>query len=212
MNLKPLPLIILGYIVDIVVTLIAIVAVAFLVRYFLIQPFVVDGNSMEPNYHSNQYILINKITYQIHSPGHDDVIVFRYPKNTSVFFIKRIIGLPGDDVKISGGHVYINSQLQSESYLPSGVQTLIDDSPDKTFEQVIPQNQYFVLGDNRTESSDSREWGMLPKSDIVGKYWVTIYTPASTQTTPQSYLQNNLANYRPLDRFLLKYKKAAIFA
>ena len=154
--------------------LIRIIIVAFILmvafRIFVAEPFVVSGSSMVPNFHNKEYLVVDKISYRFNEPERGDVIVFRYPKDTSQYFIKRIIGLPGEKVAIENGKVKVyNSQhpdgsIVNEAYLPSN---------DITFgkEDVVSlgDSEYFVLGDNRLASSDSRVWGILPKHDIVGK-------------------------------------------
>ncbi len=154
--------------------LVRIVIVAFILmvgfRVFVAEPFVVSGSSMVPNFHDHEYLVVDKISYRFNEPTRGDVIVFHYPKDTSQYFIKRIIGLPGEKVAIENGKVKIfNSEhpegsIISEAYLPSN---------DITFgkDEIVSlgDNEYFVLGDNRLASSDSRVWGILPKHDIVGK-------------------------------------------
>jgi signal peptidase I len=154
--------------------LIRIIIIAFIImvafRVFVAEPFVVSGSSMVPNFHDKEYLVVDKLSYRFDEPKRGDVIVFHYPKDTSQYFIKRIIGLPGEKVAIENGKVKIyNSQhpggsIIKEAYLPSN---------DVTFgkEGIVSlgDSEYFVLGDNRLASSDSRVWGILPKHDIVGK-------------------------------------------
>lgn len=154
--------------------LVRIVIVAFILmvgfRVFVAEPFVVSGSSMVPNFHDHEYLVVDKISYRFNEPTRGDVIVFHYPKDTSQYFIKRIIGLPGEKVAIENGKVKIfnsdhpEGSIISEAYLPSN---------DITFgkDEIVSlgDNEYFVLGDNRLASSDSRVWGILPKHDIVGK-------------------------------------------
>ncbi len=145
------------------------------VRYFLVQPFLVDGSSMEPNFHSGDYILINEISYRFKEPQRGDIIVFHYPGNESTYFIKRIIGLPNEKVEIKDGKVTVfNTQnpgglLINESYLPADIKT----TGDKTV--TLSSDQYYVLGDNRDASFDSRSWGPLKRSEIVGSVWVRLW-------------------------------------
>lgn len=149
------------------VVLIAVVTV-FLIRNFLIQPFLVSGASMEPNFGSGNYLIIDEITYRFREPARGEVVVFRYPGNPSTFYIKRIIGLPGEKVEIRDGTVYIaNSDNPEgfalrENYLPSGLST----SGSASME--LYDGDYFVLGDNRNFSFDSRTWGKLPRENIIG--------------------------------------------
>ena len=145
------------------------------IRFFLIQPFIVSGNSMEPNYSHGDYLVIDEISYRFAEPRRGDVVVLRYPQDPSQFFIKRIVGLPGERVMISGGRVRVvpvNSQAPvtlDEDYLPPGTDTKGEQS------LLLGKGQYFVLGDNRSASSDSRSWGVLPYKDIIGKTWVRVF-------------------------------------
>jgi signal peptidase I len=130
--------------------------------------FCIDGSSMEPNLHDGQYIIINKLIYQLREPSRGDVVVFQYPNDPSRDFIKRIIGLPGDDVRIERGRLTINSYPVEEPYVAqlgsySGTWKM---GPD----------EFFVLGDNRNNSSDSHNWGILPRDNLIGRAWV-IYWP-----------------------------------
>jgi signal peptidase I len=143
------------------------------IRYFLIQPFYVKGASMEPNFLDNQYLIIDEISYRFREPERGEIIVFRYPKDESQFFIKRVIGLPGDTVTITGGKVYVQKKgttssalLDESAYLAADVQTLPQVLPDKV---TVGDDEYFVLGDNRAASYDSRYFGFVPKKDLVGR-------------------------------------------
>ncbi|HLD18105.1 MAG TPA: signal peptidase I [Patescibacteria group bacterium] len=142
------------------------------IRYFLIQPFYVKGASMEPEFQDGEYLIINEIEYRLQNPERGDVIVFRYPPDPSEFFIKRVIGLPGEKVEIAEGIVRIynedhpNGVILNEPYLGSGVRT-----PGRKTVQV-GEGEYFVLGDNREASLDSRAFGSVPRSDLIGRVWV----------------------------------------
>lgn len=145
---------------------VAIIAfiIVFPIRYFLFQPFLVQGNSMEPNFHQNDYLIVDEISYRFRQPKRGEVIVFKYPGNPKYRYIKRIIGLPGEEVIIEDGKVLINGQILDESeYLPQNTQT------PGYFYGKLGANEYFVLGDNRNFSSDSRRWGPLPQKNIVGR-------------------------------------------
>lgn len=149
---------------------------AVIIRFFLFQPFVVEGSSMEPNFHHGEYLFIEKVSYRLHEPARGDVIVFRYPNNPTINYIKRIIALPDETVRIEGGNVFINSQKLSEPYLTKGVPTIINRNPNATFEVTIPPDKFFVMGDNRDHSSDSRDGWLLPNNYIVGRSAITIYS------------------------------------
>lgn len=145
------------------------------VRYFVVQPFFVKGASMEPVFENNDYILIDEITYQFREPKRGEVVVFRAPEDPSQFFIKRVIGLPGETVRIKNNAVIItnkenpNGFTLAESYLSDGQETLGD------VKSVLSGSQYFVLGDNRLQSSDSRRWGALSRRLITGRVLVRIW-------------------------------------
>jgi len=149
---------------------IAIIALGavFVVRQFLVQPFLVSGASMSPNFSSGDYLMVDELTYRIRPPERGEVVVFRYPNDPSTFFIKRVIGLPGERVTVSDGKVVIyNTEEKSglelkERYLPADLST--QGSADVT----LGPGEYFVMGDNRPYSFDSRSWGLLPATDIVG--------------------------------------------
>ena len=145
------------------------------VRTWVAQPFIVDGSSMVPTYHNGEYLIIDELTYELSTPERGQVIVFRYPINPSEFFIKRIIGLPGETVEIKNSKVLIHPAdsdqtiVLDESYLPKNLQT----GPDETVK--LEAGQYFVMGDNRTASSDSRFWGVLPRNNITGKVFLRLW-------------------------------------
>lgn len=157
-----------------------IIVVAFIVmigfRFFVAEPFIVSGSSMVPNFHNREYLVVNKINYRFNEPKRGDVIVFRYPKDPSQYFIKRIVGLPGEKVKIENGKVYIfnsehpNGSALTEPYLSNQGITFGND-------QVITlgSDEYYVCGDNRLASSDSRVWGILPKNDIIGTVSLRVF-------------------------------------
>lgn len=163
---------------DLVKTGIIVFVIAFLIRYFLIQPFIVEGSSMLPNYVDQEYLLAEKLSFSLSSPKRGDVIIFKYPNNPSVNYIKRVIGLPGETVEIYNNKVTIINKehpdgvVLNESYLPSNTQTLTSDN--KKFSINVSENSYFVMGDNREHSSDSREWGLLPRANILGRAWLTV--------------------------------------
>lgn len=140
------------------------------IRYFLIQPFYVVGASMEPNFADFNYLIIDELTFRFHEPQYGEVVVLRNPQNRSEFFIKRIMGVPGDTLKIDQGKVYVNDVVIDESaYLSADVVT----SSFNGYQTVTLQDdEYYVMGDNRTHSLDSRRFGPVQKSSIVGRVWI----------------------------------------
>lgn len=150
-------------------------AIFAVVYIFLFQPHQVDGKSMEPNFHNGEYILTDKISYRIHPPKRGDVVVFHSPQDERVDFIKRILGVPGDTIKVEKGYVYLNGTKIQEDYVNDPGQVLAGKFLRESSEIEVPPGQYFVMGDNRNHSSDSREWGFVSTGGIVGRaffrYW-----------------------------------------
>jgi signal peptidase I len=144
------------------------------IRYFLFQPFIVKGESMSPNFEEGDYLIVDEISYRFSNPNRGDVIVFKYPKDTTQRFIKRLIGLPGETVVIKNGEVSVTSVtgeniVLDESYLPDNLKTYGDTNI------TLQNNEYFVMGDNRTYSYDSRSWGVVKNSYIIGKALLRLY-------------------------------------
>jgi len=139
------------------------------IRYYLVQPFFVKGASMEPNFEDGDYILVDEISYRFDDPRRGDVVIFRYPQDKSQFFIKRIVALPGETLEIKDNKVIVYNKtnpkglvLEEEYLFPEQItlgNTLVK----------LDDNEYFVLGDNRLQSSDSRRWGSVNKALITGK-------------------------------------------
>jgi signal peptidase I len=146
------------------------VIVSSFIILFVYQPVKVEGGSMEPGLEDQERIFINKLVYRWENVRRGDIVVFRYPHDPHKSFIKRVIALPGDTIRISFGHVYVNGKAVAEPYVP---EEFLDTRSHP--ETVIPANMYFVLGDHRSMSNDSREFGPVPRSHIYGKavfgYW-----------------------------------------
>ena len=142
------------------------------IRYFLFQPFIVKGESMIPNFQQGDYLIVDEISYRFSSPQRGDVIVFKYPKDTTQKFIKRIIGLPGETVEVKDGKVTIykdnSNHVLNEKYLPNPSVTI------GTLKLSLGIDEYFVLGDNREFSYDSRAWGSVPLKNIIGKVFLRV--------------------------------------
>jgi len=168
-----------AFFLDIIETIVVALAIFVVVYLFFFQLHQVQGASMEPNFHNKEYILTDKISYRFNSPKRGDVVIFRAPKNRELDYIKRIIGLPRERIKIADGKVFINGQKLNESYLKENVITNNGPFLPAGKEFLIPENEYIVLGDNRPYSSDSREWGTVVKEDIIGKAWLK-YWPLSS--------------------------------
>jgi len=168
-----------------IVETIALTLIIFLVIRFAIQSYRVSGTSMVPNLQNNEYVVVNKMAYLFHPPERGDVIVFHYPLDTTKDFIKRVIGIPGDTISYDSTTVTVDGTVLKEPYISQAA-----NSEGKTL--VVPQNDYFVLGDNRPVSDDSRTWGFVPKDDLVGKA-VLVYWPFNNweliNTYPTVYAQ-----------------------
>lgn len=156
----------------ILLILIQLTALALGYVYFHIaQPLRVIGSAMSPTLASGQKFFINKKVYKNNLPQHGDIVVLKDPKNSNRVLIKRIIGLPDEQIEIKVGQVYINNQVLIENYLPPGTQTEAGTFLQEDTIYTISENQYVVLGDNRSQSIDSREFGYISREDIIGKYW-----------------------------------------
>ncbi|MFA4999589.1 MAG: signal peptidase I [Parcubacteria group bacterium] len=145
----------------------------FISYQFLARPFLVQGASMEPNFQNGNYLVVDIVSYKFGSPERGDVVVFHYPGNRALFYIKRIIGLPGDRVTFFQGEILINGEAIKEKYLPSYIET---DALNRA-DFLLGDDEYFVMGDNREASFDSRSWGPLEKSDIVGVVKLRVWPP-----------------------------------
>src|SRR5216110_3703672 len=142
---------------------------------FAIQAVHVEGLSMFATLDNDDYLIANKIDYRLHAPERGDIIILRPPTNNSTDFIKRIVALPGERLLIRGGFVYINGHLLHEPYLPEAWVTFNNWPSDNPNGEVIPPNQYFVMGDNRNRSQDSRFFGPITRDRIDGKAWFRIW-------------------------------------
>lgn len=153
-----------------VMFLFATLPIIFLFVYiFLMQPFQIVGNAMAPGYVDGQYHIVNKTAYRVSGPIRGDVIVFRSPRNPESNLIRRVIGIPNDTISIRNGKIYLNGRLPDErTYIENGVQTHGGVFLGERQVIAVPDNNYFVLGDNRLHGSDSREWGFVPKENITG--------------------------------------------
>lgn len=165
-----------NFLIDTLQTFLLAAAVFLVIYAFLLRPFEVKGDSMYPNFKDGEYILTNLISLRLGNPKIGDVVVFKAPNDKEKDYIKRIIGLPGDTVSIKNGGVYVNGVVFDESkYLKSTVKTYNGAFLMEGQEAVVPEDNFFVLGDNRPYSSDSREFGFVNKSNLIGisffVYW-----------------------------------------
>lgn len=150
----------------VIISLVVIIGI----RTYVMQPFFVSGSSMEPNFHDGDYLIVDELSYEIGEPKRGDVIIFKYPKNPSEYFIKRIIGLPGEKIEISNNTIRIFNNERPEGFVVSEGKYI----PETTvttgnYIAELKNDEYYVLGDNRIASADSRWWGVLARHYIVGK-------------------------------------------
>jgi signal peptidase I len=149
-------------------TILPAILIAILINLFLAQPTRVHGQSMEPNLHSDQRLVVEKVSYRLHGPRRGDIVVFSMPQQSEELLIKRVIGLPGDTVEIHDGKVYINGTLLDEPYLTQ-------ETRGRFGPIVIPPLHVFVLGDNRSFSNDSRAFDAVPIENILGRAWLSYW-------------------------------------
>ena len=183
------------FLAELVKTAVVVLVVAYVIRIFVLQPYIVEGLSMFPTFHDRDYLLVDKISYRVHSPHRGDVIVFKYPKDETYNYVKRIIGLPGDKIRIQDSKVYVIDSAHpdgvaiSEPYV-SPNNTTLPDSGSGQSEFTVPADSYFVLGDNRMGSSDSRNWGEVPKKDLIGRVLVLAYPFERAALAPHADYSN----------------------
>ena len=151
-------------------TILFTLLIYFLVRFFLFENYKVVGNSMAPTLENGQFLVVNKLGYRLGEPQRGDIVVFQDPRDPARKLIKRVIALPGEVVEIQHGEVHINGQKLDESYVNGPGRYSVPATP-------IPAGQYYVLGDNRSNSSDSHSWGTLDGESIVGKAWLSYWPP-----------------------------------
>lgn len=160
---------------DLVQTLVIAGAIFVVVYAFLFRPYQVSGLSMFPNFEDKEFVLTNLISLRLSSLQRGDVVVFHAPIDKNKDFIKRIIGLPGDNVGVKDGDVYVNGKKIDQSFLPSNLKTNGGTFLPTGQQVVVPEGEYFVMGDNRDYSSDSRDWGFVTRQEMIGKsffvYW-----------------------------------------
>lgn len=147
-------------------------AIVIPIRLFIAQPFVVSGDSMVPTFHDGQYLIVDELSYILRGPSRGDVVIFRYPNDTKRFFIKRIIGMPNEKINISNGVVTIYNDENKEGFKLS--EPYIDETFHTTANYTIGPEEYFVMGDNRNRSSDSRMWGLLPRKLMIGRAYLRL--------------------------------------
>ncbi|SNZ02697.1 signal peptidase I [Terribacillus aidingensis] len=146
------------------------VIIAFVCRYFLFTPSTVHGESMLPTYENSDHVIVSKIS----KIEHNDIVVFNAP-DADAHYIKRVIGLPGDTIEVKDNVLYVNGEVQDQSYLPEDMITGDFKLKELTGEQTVPEGKLFVMGDNRTNSKDSRIFGFVSKEEVIGEVKMTFY-------------------------------------
>lgn len=163
------------WLIDLAETLVIAGAIFVVIYAFLVRPFQVNGNSMDPTFTNGEYVFTNLLSQRFGPLDRGDVIVFKAPNDKDKDYIKRIIGLPGDKIKVQNGLVYLNGKRLPEEYLPPGLRTEARGFASEGQEVTVSPKSYYVLGDNRPFSSDSREWGLVTFDKVIGKsalvYW-----------------------------------------
>lgn len=161
---------ILAFLFEVVQIVVISSAIIIPIRYFLIQPFYVKGASMEPNFYDHEYLIIDELTYRFRDPYRGEIVVFKYPRDPSQYFIKRVVGFPGETIEVTDGNVILyntehpNGLVLEENYL--------EESTTGKIRVTLADDEYYVLGDNRDSSLDSRSFGAITRDDVIGRVWV----------------------------------------
>ncbi len=181
----------LKFVADILYNFAVIFVIVAIIRYTLISPFQVNGSSMLPNLETSEFLMIDKLSYYFHEPERGDIVVLVPPENTDTYYVKRILGLPGEKIEFLNGQVIVHSKDHPEgikvdepylaednnkTYLPTHENRIID----------IPDDHFFVMGDNRRASNDSRSWGLLHRRSIEGRVWFVFFPLNKIRLMPQA--------------------------
>lgn len=161
---------VLAFLFEVVQIVVISSAIIIPIRYFLIQPFYVKGASMEPNFYDHEYLIIDELTYRFRDPFRGEIIVFKYPRDPSQYFIKRVVGLPGETIEVTGGNIIVYNTEH-----PNGLvleETYLEETTTGKVRVTLGADEYYVLGDNRDSSLDSRSFGAITRGDVIGRVWV----------------------------------------
>ncbi len=169
--------------------LISTVFVVLPIRLFVAQPFIVSGESMSPNFESGEYLIVDELTYYLREPTRGEVVVFRYPVDPSKYFIKRIIGLPGEELELNAGKVIINKRNLGETI--SLDETYVKKNLSHDAKISLASDEYFVMGDNRQASSDSRSWGPVKRKLLIGRAFLRLLPIARAEVLPAKAPESN---------------------
>ena len=163
--------------------IVVLIIIVTLVHFFVATIAIVDGVSMEPNYHTGEYLIVDRFDYNYGKPARGDAVVLKFPGDPDhKKYIKRIIGLPNDHIQIINNQVIVNGQVLTESYIPS---TTITDSPSRNIDEIVKPDEYFIMGDNRPNSNDSRIWDTAGKRFLIGKVIFKIFPTFQKINTPK---------------------------
>lgn len=173
-------------------SLVVFAAIGTAIYWLVAQPHKVSGSSMYPNFKDGDYIITDKLSYRFNPPVRGDIVVFKNPRDKSQDFIKRIIGLPNDKVRVENGHVYLNGKQLKEPYLKPEIVTNPQSFIREGDEITVPEGKLLVFGDNRPNSSDSREWGFITNDEIIGKVFLRYWPSSALGLYPAAYtIKNN---------------------
>ncbi len=172
-----------GFLKEIFIFACIVLFVVIPIRTYVAQPFIVRGDSMFPTFHSGDYLIIDQLSYRFGTPQRYDIVIMRWPKDPDIFFIKRVIGLPGETIEFNGDQVSVSSGASSTPTVVD--QSFLRSKPRTEYgSHTLGPDEYFVMGDNRDNSSDSRTWGPLPRNDIVGRAVLRLFPFTSIDYLP----------------------------
>lgn len=172
-----------AFFLDILQVIVFAVAIFLFVYLLILQPHKIKGHSMDPNFEDGEFILTDKVSYRLGDPEHGDVVVFKAPPDFQEEFIKRIIGVPGDKVKVQNNHVFVNGkQIDETEYLEASVPVSAGTFTVEGVEVTVTPGNYLVMGDNRPNSYDGRYFGLISKDKITGKAWISYWPPKRAGT------------------------------
>lgn len=159
------------------------------IRMYVAQPFIVSGASMDPTFESKQYLIVDEISYHLGDPERGDVVIFRYPKNPEQYFIKRAIGLPGETVTVDERGVVVIKKVDGTTFTMN--EPYIKYTKSDSVQTTLGPDEYFMMGDNRAGSFDSRAWGPVSRDKIVGRAFLRLYPVSDAAILPGEFKQNN---------------------
>lgn len=174
-----------GIVWEIVKFLVLAAVIVLPIRTFVVQPFIVSGASMDPTFADGQYLIVDELSYHFGKPERGEVVILRYPRDPSKFFIKRVVGLPNETVEINSGTVTIKTNSNKIGFQLN--EPYIEFTKKDNMSRTLAGNEYFVMGDNRSASSDSRSWGPVTEELIIGKAFLRLFPVANASVLPGDY-------------------------